>query len=349
MKRILIMAGGTGGHIFPALAVAQNLAKKGHTIAWLGRPQSMEANIVNQHNIPLYTIQSKGLKGKGLLTKINALFTFCLSLIQSLKILNTFKPDVVLGMGGYVSGAGGISSWLLRIPLVIHEQNAIAGTTNTLLAPLATQICQAFKETFNKKYSPITTGNPLRNQIQPSTKEISNPIKLLIMGGSLGASIFNEQIPKALQAIPESQRPDVWHQTGAKHQQHTLNNYSNVNVTARIDAFIENMGQAYEWADLIICRAGAMSVAELANSAKAAILVPYPYAINDHQTANARHLSEQNAAILVPQQQLTSDYLTELMVKFSQNPQKLTEMGLQAHKLAQPDATNVISDICLNV
>ena len=355
VKHVLIAAGGTGGHIYPALAVADYLREKGVKVTWVGTEKGLEHRVVPAANIPLEIISISGLRGKGLLNLIFVPMKLILAVAQVIKIFIRVKPDAVLGMGGFVSGPCGLAAYLLRKPLYLHEQNAIPGLTNKFLSHFATTVMQAFPNSFKGKKNIIAMGNPIRKEISeiaiPEIRmaEREDNIRILIIGGSLGAQALNENVPKALSEITKSLQANVWHQTGKNKLDATLQNYKKAKVEAKVTEFIENMAAAYEWADLVICRAGALTISELANAGLAAILVPYPYAVDDHQTANAKYLTNAGAAILIQQDQLVptlKDTLTEVL---QTGRTKLIEMAKAARELSKPNATQIVAEICLGV
>jgi UDP-N-acetylglucosamine--N-acetylmuramyl-(pentapeptide) pyrophosphoryl-undecaprenol N-acetylglucosamine transferase len=341
------MAGGTGGHVFPALAVADELKRRGHPVAWLGTKAGLEARIVPATGIPVNWISVKGLRGNGILRLIGAPFMLLWSLLQAAVVLLKLRPLAVLGMGGFVTGPGGAMAWLLRRPLIIHEQNSVAGLTNRLLARLADPVLEAFPGSLP---GAISTGNPLRRSIttlpfsEPETT--SRRAHLLVVGGSLGAAALNEQVPAVLADMDPQQRPEVWHQTGLKQIDSARKHYTEAGVDVRLDAFIEDMAAAYQWADLVLCRAGALTIAELAAVGVASILVPYPHAVDDHQTANARYLVDAGAAILLPQSDMSRQRLREAL-NLLQQPGRLLEMARSARSMAKPEAAATVADYCL--
>jgi len=341
MKRILIMAGGTGGHVFPALAVAKELQAQGVEICWLGTRKGLEAKVVPAADIEIKYITIQGIRGKGLVGLLLAPIRITLAIWQSIQILRAVRPTKVIGFGGFVAGPGGVAAWLLRIPLLIHEQNAVAGLTNRWLAKLATQVMEAFPNTFPN--NAIHTGNPLRADIMnlPVTIPTSKTLHILVVGGSLGAKALNEIVPIALQQVPAT--IEVLHQTGNIHFATMQQAYSEIKFT--ITAFIENMGEAYGWADLVICRAGAITVGELAQAGVAGILIPYPYAVDDHQTLNAKFLADKQAAILLPQTELQVNKLVSIITELYDNPSHLQAMGIAAKKCATPNALQQIVDL----
>lgn len=354
-ERILIMAGGTGGHVYPALAVADYLRKQGTQVHWLGTEAGLEARVVPQKGYELATIKVMGLRGKGPERLLLAPFILCVALLQAMLIIRRFKPHAVLGMGGYVSGPGGLAAWVLRVPLYIHEQNAIAGLTNRLLAPLATLVMQGFPHTFKVSERVQTTGNPVREEIinlsacrKPLAEKRQDELCLLVLGGSLGAKALNQTIPSALKILPADIRIRIWHQTGTQHLQQTKVIYEKLGLDqARVDAYIEDMAAAYAWADLVLCRAGALTLAELCVSGLAAILVPYPHAVDDHQTANAHYLSDADAAVLLPESKLEAGNLASLLSGFYRARCRLQAMAERTRQLAYLDATARVAKICL--
>lgn len=346
--RILVMAGGTGGHVFPALAVADELRARGAEVTWLGTRQGLEAELVPRAGIPIDYIQVSGLRGKGMLRWLAAPFKLSVALLQGCKIMRRIHPSAVLGMGGFVAGPGGLAAWLMRRPLLIHEQNARAGLTNRLLQPLAASVMEAFPNTFKRNRNKLLhTGNPLRQEFlnaQPKG-EHAGPLRLLVVGGSLGAAHFNAVVPAALAEMQLTTRPEIWHQAGKNNIDAARMAYRDAEVEARVESFIDDMAAAYQWADVVLCRAGAMTVSELAALGVPAILVPYPFAVDDHQTANAHYLSDRQAAVLVPQTQLTAQSLATLLGELT--PARLRHMAAAARRLALPDATRKVVDECL--
>lgn len=349
-RPILIMAGGTGGHVFPALAVAQQLRARGVDVVWLGTRNGLEARVVPEAGFAMQWVKVSGLRGKGLLSGLTAPFMLLYALWQSARVMLRVRPLAVLGMGGFVTGPGGLMAWLLRCPLLLHEQNSIAGMTNRWLAPLAQRVMVAFPNALNAARH---VGNPVRAEIaalpEPGVRfaQHQGPVRLLVLGGSLGAQALNETLPKALALLPVPQRPTVWHQTGARNLDAGQQAYRNVEVEARVEAFVEDMAEAYGWADLVVCRAGALTVAELAAAGVGAILVPYPHAVDDHQTANARYLTEQDAAVLVQQVDLSVERLQGLLTRLCANREELLAMAEKARALAITDAAEQVARECM--
>jgi UDP-N-acetylglucosamine--N-acetylmuramyl-(pentapeptide) pyrophosphoryl-undecaprenol N-acetylglucosamine transferase len=355
-QRILIMAGGTGGHVYPALAVAEDLRRRGYGVTWLGTRKGIEARVVPEKNIPILFIASVGVRGKGIVNACLAPWIMLKGFLQTLVILLRVKPAVVLGMGGFVSVPGGIASWILRKPLVIHEQNAVAGTANRLLSHFALRVLTGFDHVLPKGER---VGNPVRREIaQLPPKAIERApgsrLNVLVLGGSLGAQAINEVLPLALKQFTLGQRPKVWHQTGSTTYESTLALYQQQQLVIdgeqlKVTAFIDDMASAYAWADLILCRAGAITLAEVMCVGLPAILVPLPNAIDDHQSKNAGQLSDAGAVIVVPQSQLSADGLTALLVSLATDTARLQRMVRAARELAMPDAAKQVADICLEV
>ena len=348
MIKVMIMAGGTGGHVFPALAVAAELRERGADVFWLGTRQGLEAKLVPEAEISMEWVSVSGLRGKGFLVWLLAPWRLLWAALQVLSVILRQRPVVVLGMGGFVTGPGGVVTWLLRKPLVIHEQNAIAGLTNRLLAQLAQRVCEAFPDTFHGKY--VThTGNPVRRAISalPVPEDRFNgrqgALRLLVMGGSLGARVLNEVVPAAIACL--SSRPEVWHQAGIRNIDDAVDHYRNANVTARVEPFIDDMAAAYEWADLVVCRAGALTIAELAAAGVGAILVPYPHAVDDHQTQNAAYLTNAGAALVIQQREFTREKLHALLVSLTDRS-RLLHMAQAARRLAMPHAAATVASMC---
>jgi UDP-N-acetylglucosamine--N-acetylmuramyl-(pentapeptide) pyrophosphoryl-undecaprenol N-acetylglucosamine transferase len=349
-RPILIMAGGTGGHVFPALAVARVLRAQGAEVVWLGTRAGLEARVVPAAGFPVAWIRVRGLRGKGLVQRLLAPFMLALALLQSLWVMLRLRPAAVLGMGGFVTGPGGLMAWLLRRPLLIHEQNSVAGMTNRWLAPLARQVLVAFPGALPGAQH---TGNPVRADIAalpaPEARLAGRAgvPRLLVLGGSLGAQALNETLPAALALLPAALRPEVWHQTGTRHLDAGRAAYASAGVPARVEAFVDDMAAAYGWADLVVCRAGALTIAELAATGVGAILVPYPHAVDDHQTGNARYLVEQGAALLLPQLGLNAARLADLLQPLLGNRDRLLDMARRAHAMAQPAAAEQVAAACL--
>ncbi len=347
-KRIVIMAGGTGGHVFPALAVAQELIEKGWQVSWLGTQKGLEGRVIPEQGIAIDWLSVTGVRGKGWLSKLTAVLLLFKACMQALKILRKRKPDVVLGMGGFVAGPGGLMAKLLGIPLIIHEQNRVPGTTNRLLARLANQVLEAFPGSFNKKVNAKFTGNPLRKQFKGCAEHRVHPvgaeINILVVGGSQGAKILNEVVPGTLAAVASKSKVQIKHQTGMDMQQQVESRYKALGVKAEVNAFIEDMVSAYQWADLVICRSGAMTVSEVAAAGVPAIFIPLPNAIDDHQTANARYLTDAGAGLLLMQKDLNETTLQEHITKVVK---QLDAMSKAAKEVARLDATEIVAGVCI--
>ncbi|WP_027328664.1 undecaprenyldiphospho-muramoylpentapeptide beta-N-acetylglucosaminyltransferase [Marinimicrobium agarilyticum] len=352
-RKALIMAGGTGGHVFPALAVARELQARGLALAWLGTAKGIEARLVPAADIPLHFLSVQGVRGRGATGLLKAPFLVLLAVIQALNVVRRFKPDVVVGFGGFASGPGGIAARLTGRPLVIHEQNAIPGTTNRYLASLASCVLTAFPTGLKNA---VEVGNPVRREVatlpEPSARfsaRDGQPLRLLVLGGSLGARAINEQVPEALSRLEANERPDVWHQCGAAHSEATTEHYRLSGVDARVEPFIEDMAAAYAWADWVICRAGALTVSELMSVGLAALMIPYPHAIDDHQTHNAAVLVDAGAALAVSQRDLDAEKLAALVrEEFSDRP-RLQSMAEKGRRLARPEAAGVVAEHCIEV
>lgn len=352
-KRALIMAGGTGGHIFPGLAVAQALIKQGWQVEWMGTADRMEADIVPKHDINIHFIEVKGIRGNGLVRKLSLPIMLFKALQQAKSILRKYQPDVVLGFGGYASGPGGIACRLLNIPLVIHEQNAVMGMTNSWLSKVARKVFLAFP--LNSGKEPSTSeviGNPVReniNQLLSHTKRqlsVESSLRVLVVGGSLGARIFNQELPKIFAGLADAGTIEVWHQTGKGNADSVKASYQAENFqTAQVDEFIDDMSTAFEWADLIVCRAGALTVSELAASGNLGVFVPLPHAVDDHQTANANWLVTQDAGVLVPQQQLTTQ-LPQILGEFLRSPSRVNQMQNKVRQLPLQNTTQRFVTFC---
>ena len=352
---ILIMAGGTGGHVYPALAVARALEESGARVAWIGTRRGLEARVVPQAGIAMHWLTVSGLRGKGLLAWLLAPIRLLAALLQALQIVASEKPDLVLGMGGFATGPGGVAAWLLRRPLVIHEQNAVAGLTNRWLSRLAGQVLEAFPDSFTCLSSSVVTGNPGRRDIlaiaipEDRFTDRDGPARLLVLGGSQGALSLNQIVPAAVGQLAEERRPVIRHQTGAGTFDRAKAAYAEQGVAAQLNEFIEDMAGAYAWADLVIARAGALTVAELAAAGLGAVLVPYPSAVDDHQTLNAKYLANANAAVLLPESELSPERLARELERLLSRRSELLGMATRARALARPAATQDISDICLRL
>jgi len=346
-RSVLVMAGGTGGHIFPGLAVAECLRNQGWTVAWMGNPTGMEYRLVPAKGFAFEGVKFSGLRGKGMLTKVLMPFRLARAMMQSWKILRRLKPSVVLGMGGYITFPGGLVSYLMGRPLVLHEANSVAGSANRVLARFATRVLTGFPKTLKEAQ---WVGNPIRESFESLSDcrarygKRQGPLHLLIVGGSLGAAALNTVVPEALALLPADRRPNVLHQTGEQHLESVTKTYQQLGVNGELKPFIDDIAAAYANADLVICRAGAMTVSEISAAGVAACFVPFPYAIDDHQTANARFLSDAKAAILIPQSQLDADSLANLVLGLRR--EDLAEMAVKAQALAKFHATEEVASIC---
>lgn len=346
-RSILIMAGGTGGHIMPGLAVADILRSQGWQVTWLGAPGSMEAELVPKHGYNMAWVRFSGLRGKGILRKLALPLNLMIALGQSAAAIFRHRPDIVLGMGGYITFPGGLMAALLRRPLVIHEQNSIAGLSNRVLAHLAQRVLSGFPDVLPKA---VWCGNPVRGSIaglpdpQMRYAARSGRLNLLVVGGSLGAKVLNEAMPQALALLPVEVRPNVVHQTGKQHFAAVQQLYKQAGVQAGIQPFLEDMAGSYANADVVICRAGALTIAELAAAGVASILIPFPFAVDDHQTHNARFLSERGAAWLLPQSELSAERLAQLLQELTR--EKLAVMAQQARAVAKADAAQQVAQVC---
>ena len=350
---VLVMAGGTGGHVYPALSVAERLREDGTRVIWLGTHHGLEARVVPKAGIEICFVRVSGLRGKGFVSWLRAPVVLVVALWQSVLVVRRFWPNAVLGMGGFVAGPGGVAAWLLRRPLVIHEQNAVAGLTNRLLAHMATRVLEAFPGTFPPRYRASYTGNPVRREIAELPAPMkraatrTGPLRVLVLGGSQGARVLNEVVPRALESLPESTRVEVRHQAGSAHLEETQARYTAARVQVRLEPFIEDMAEAYAWADLAICRAGAMTISELTAAGLGAILVPFPYAVDDHQTRNARYLAEAGAAFLIQQEEFNTTALGRLFAELCAARSRLLSMAKAARKLACPGATGHVAALCV--
>jgi UDP-N-acetylglucosamine--N-acetylmuramyl-(pentapeptide) pyrophosphoryl-undecaprenol N-acetylglucosamine transferase len=351
-RSILIMAGGTGGHIFPALAVADILRAQGWRVIWLGAPNSMEADLVPRHGYEMAWVSFTGVRGKGLLRLLRLPFDLLLAMWQSAAAIFRNRPDVVLGMGGYITFPGGLMASLLRRPLLIHEQNSVAGLSNRVLARIAKKVLSGFPDVLPHA---IWCGNPVRKNIaelpDPNQRYAARHgrLNVLVVGGSLGARAINEALPQALALLPLDIRPNVLHQTGKQHYAAVKLSYERAGVQSDIKPFMDEMAKHYGNADLVICRAGALTVAELAAAGVASILIPFPFAVDDHQTRNAQFLSKHGAAVLLPQSELSPERLAQLLRDLADGEagrQKLSSMAQKARGLAKPDAAAAVAGIC---
>ncbi|MDX2164705.1 MAG: undecaprenyldiphospho-muramoylpentapeptide beta-N-acetylglucosaminyltransferase [Gammaproteobacteria bacterium] len=342
LQKVLIMAGGTGGHIFPGIALANAFKAKNIGVFWLGNQSSMESNLVPQHNIPFYSISINPLRGKGFIQKFKFPLNLLRAIFQAKKIIKQLKPDIIISMGGYVAGPGGLAAKLCRIPLVIHEQNSIAGMTNKFLAKFASHIYTGFPDVFKNGNF---VGNPVRSDIEKvPVKNLlpSEEINIFVVGGSRGAKILNDIIPEAVKLLPSEIKLNIFHQTG----ENGLAMYGS--SSAEVSPFVNNMAEKYHWADIVICRAGALTIAEITSVGIPAILIPYPHAVDDHQTTNANYLVQHNAAVLLPQTQLTPQKLSEVLVNLITDDQKRLAMAKASRELRKEKVAEKIVDFILS-
>ncbi len=358
--KLLVMAGGTGGHIFPGIAVAEHLQAQGWDIHWLGTAKRMEATLVPKHGFDISFINIAGVRNKGVMSLIKIPFKLLQSVMQSIKVIREIKPDVVLGMGGYASAPGGLAAWLLGKPLILHEQNAVAGMSNRYLSCLASKVFSAFPNAFKPRVKATVVGNPIRKeitallqeslaeQLDDNDNEISTK-NVLIVGGSLGAEILNQLVPQAMKQL-KGLSFSVWHQTGKHKLNDVVQAYKETDLPSdnvKITEFIDNMSGAYQWADVVVCRAGALTVSELAIAGKPAIFVPLPHAVDDHQTKNAQYLVDKGAAKLLPQGSLTSMEISQTLNTLCVTKKSLLQMSKAAKAAAFTDATEKVAMACI--
>lgn len=349
---VMVMAGGTGGHVFPALAVATELRNRGHEVFWLGTPDSFEARTVPGFGIEMQFIDIKGFRGKGLLQKIMMPLRLIHAMWQAFKVIRVKQPGLVIGMGGFASGPGGLVSRLMNKPLLIQEQNTIPGMTNRWLAKMASKVFEAFPGSFNKSVNAVVSGNPVRSELlnlpEPESRICTHEgrPRVLVMGGSLGAQALNETLPSAMALIEENERPVIRHQAGRNKAEVTAEAYENTGINAEVVEFIDDMAGAYEWADLVVCRSGALTVSELTAVGIGSILVPFPHAVDDHQTYNAAFLVDAGAAQLMPQKDMTAEKLAGKLRELLSDTSRLKVMAGAALSLAQPKSAQMIADSC---
>ncbi|HVO45067.1 MAG TPA: undecaprenyldiphospho-muramoylpentapeptide beta-N-acetylglucosaminyltransferase [Steroidobacteraceae bacterium] len=359
-RPILIMAGGTGGHVFPALALARLLRARSLEVVWLGTRRGLEARVVPAEQIPIEWLSVGGLRGKGLRTLLAAPFKLLLALAQALRIMWRHRPVVVVGLGGFVTGPGGVAAWLTRRPLLIHEQNAVAGFTNRCLSHLAREVLEAFPGSFGPGSRARLIGNPVRENISalpPPAGRFAlrdGAIRILVIGGSQGATRLNAVVPFALARLKQAGNPaippiDVRHQAGERWIEAGRQSYASAGVRADVRPFIEDMAEAYSWADLVICRSGALTVSELAAAGVGAILVPFPAAVDDHQTHNAQYLVSEGAAVLIADRDLTAERLAQELQRLCAGRGKLLAMAERARQLARPHAADELAASCLEM
>ncbi len=349
-RPILIMAGGTGGHVYPGLAVAAELLARGQAVEWLGSEQSFESALVPTRGLKFHALMVKGVRGKGLLKKLSALWMATRAVFAARRLLRALTPKAVISFGGFAAAPGGIAAASLRFPLFVHEQNRIPGLTNKILAKLARGVLSGFPDAFPASKKLQYVGNPVRAEIAalaPPAERFANRqgrAKILVLGGSLGAQAINQLMPQALALLAANDRPEVWHQTGAKHIDAALHAYAEAKVEAKVVPFIDQVVDAYAWADVVICRAGASTVAELTAAGLGALFVPFPFAVDDHQSANARWLVEQNGALMIAQSNLTAEKLRDVMRQFADREFCL-RLAIAARAAAKTEAARLCADI----
>ncbi|HEX5339937.1 MAG TPA: undecaprenyldiphospho-muramoylpentapeptide beta-N-acetylglucosaminyltransferase [Gammaproteobacteria bacterium] len=352
---IVIMAGGTGGHIFPALAVAEVLRSRGHAVTWIGTRDGLEARLVPDAGIPVEWIDVRGVRGKGLAALLKSPFMLVRALLQALRILHRLRPRVALGMGGFVSGPGGIAARLSGCPLVLHEQNAVPGLTNRVLSHIASRVMEGFPGSFPAPRHAEYVGNPVRVGIAalpPPTERFadrSGVSRLLVLGGSRGARVLNATLPLAVARLDAVSRPEVWHQTGVHDVETVAAGYREQGIPARVTAFIDDMAEAYAWADLAVCRSGALTIAELTAAGLGAVLVPFAAAVDDHQTRNARFLTQSGAAERLTQERLSAETLAPVLQRLCSDRTRLLSMAMRARTLSRSDAATRVADACLQL
>jgi UDP-N-acetylglucosamine--N-acetylmuramyl-(pentapeptide) pyrophosphoryl-undecaprenol N-acetylglucosamine transferase len=352
---IMILAGGTGGHVFPGLAVAEVLRERARSVVWMGTREGLEARLVPEAGIDIEWISVSGIRGRGPFAWLIAPFRIVLAVYQALVVLRRCRPVAVLGFGGFVSGPGGVAAWLARRPLLIHEQNAVAGTTNRILARFARRIFSAFPDSYPPSVQAELIGNPVRNSIValpvPSERFASRSgsdvvLRVLVLGGSQGASVLNTQVPAALQLLSPGVALSVWHQAG-RGLADAERAYSGTGVAPRLDAFIDDMAAAYGWADIVVCRAGALTISELAAAGIGAVLIPFPLAIDDHQLKNAQNFASRGAGIVVPENELNPERLAQELSNLIKDHTALVILAEKARAQANPRAAEILADACL--
>lgn len=344
-RPFVIAAGGTGGHIFPGLAVAAALKARGASVVWLGAKGALEERLVPAHNLPIELLSISAVRGKGVRAWALAPLKISRAVLEAISVLRRHRPRAVLALGGFAAGPGGIAAWLLRRPLVVHEQNRIPGLTNRVLSRLAVRTLSGFPDAFSPRRKTEFVGNPVRADIsQLALPAIrldgrAGALRVLVLGGSQGARALNRMVPDALALLLPSAY-ELWHQTGPKHLDDAQSAYTKANVSGRIDPFIKDMAAAYSWADIVVCRSGALTLAELSAAGVASILVPYPHAVDDHQTANARFLVEAGAALLMPEAELNARALADALIALAADRTRLTQMAQAARNQAMPHAAD---------
>jgi len=352
-RAVLIMAGGTGGHIFPGLAVADQLIRQGVTVRWLGARGGMECQKVPEAGIPLDVVDISGLRGKGLVRWILMPWKLLRAVFQAFRLLGDNKPVCAVSFGGYAAGPGGLAARLRGIPLLVHEQNRIPGMTNRVLARLARNILQAFPGTWPASLNPVSCGNPVRKSVvdlaSPAIRmaDRKGAIRVLVTGGSQGARALNLLVPEALSMLPSDITFEVRHQAGKGRAEETRQAYGDMRISLDVTEFIVDMAAAFAWADLVICRSGALTVSELAAAGMASVLVPFPYAVDDHQTRNAEYLVEAGAAVLMPESETDARSLAAVLEELMNSREKLLDMANKARGVAVPDSAERVASLCM--
>lgn len=352
-KTVVIMAGGTGGHVFPALAVAKELEKSNTRIVWLGTKKGIESKLVPNAGYDIHYLKVAGLVGTGIKRKLTAPFMLVFAMLQALKVMMKEKPDCVLGMGGFASGPGGVAAKILGKKIVIHEQNAFAGLTNQKLSKIADSVLTGFRSCEGLPETSIWVGNPVRKEIEikarnQSLNQSQDVINILVLGGSQGAKSLNDFLPSCLGEVAKNISVRIWHQAGTNKSTNVNESYQKFKEfkTVLVEEFINDMATAYAWADIVICRAGAMTIAELTAAGKPSVLVPFPYAAGDHQTKNAKSMVKAEAAILIADAQINSPAFSGQLVKLLNSPEKLKQMSANAADLYRPTAAKQVADFC---
>lgn len=355
MASVMIMAGGTGGHIYPGLVVAEALKAAGHEVVWLGTKRGLEARVVPEAKIEMEWVTISGLRGRGILGWLTLPFRMIYAMGQTFRILRRHRPNVVLSMGGFVAGPGGLVAWLLRIPMVIHEQNTVPGLTNRALAIFARRVLTGFPGAFGNRPKAAHVGNPVRTEIEalpaPAERMAAHegPLRVLVLGGSQGARALNNKVVLAYLQLTEDERPTLWHQCGERWMAEVCEAYGRHGKNVKITTYIEDMAAAYTWADVVICRAGAMTVAELASAGVASILVPLPTATDDHQTRNAQYLVERGAAELLRERDCAPERVRGLWLELEENREVALKMANAAREAAMPGAAERVAQVCIEV
>ena len=350
IKKVLIMAGGTGGHVIPAISIAEGFRNRNVSVTWLGTQLGIESELVPANGFDINYIDIEGLRGTRILKRLKAPYTLIKAVFQAMAVIHRESPDMILGLGGFASGPGGVAAKIMRLPLIIHEQNSTPGTTNKILAKVANRVLTAFPDTLQRGE---WIGNPVRKEIsslQPtllSRVDRDRSPRILILGGSLGAISINKKIPQALSAIEKKYSPEIRHQSGKANFKETQQIYKDLDLKARVESFISDMAEAYGWADLVICRAGALTISELTAAGVGALLIPYPYAADDHQFHNGEWLVSLGAAYMVKEQDLTDKLLVSILNEWLGNPVKLDSMAMNAKKLARVGVAELVADICM--